>query len=97
MQQDAEATTKKLDKARVDLQVAFNANITLKAKLHIARGAIERQNTKMRELTKKLMAFEDAYLDLLEKYSPLLVEKETLEKDAIALRSNVGELTTEVD
>lgn len=43
------------------------------------------------------MAFEDAYLDLIEKYDPLLVEKETLEKGVDISRSNVEELTVEIN
>lgn len=43
------------------------------------------------------MASEDAYLELVEKYDPLLVEKEALENDIEALRSSVEELIVEID
>lgn len=33
----------------------------------------------------------------MEKYGPLIIKKETLEKDVDALRSNVDEITAEVN
>lgn len=58
---------------------------------------MEHQNIEKKELTKKFLALEDTYLEIVEKYGPLLVEKDTLEIDVEALRSNVDELTIEID
>lgn len=89
MHQDAENMRKKLKKARVDLQVALEANSALEAKLHVAHAIKERKDAKKKELTKKLLTSEDAYLKLIERYSLLLTEKEKLEKDVNTLKSNV--------
>lgn len=68
----------------------------MKAKLHVTRGAMECLNMEKKELTKRFLALKDAYLELVEKYGPLMVEKETLENDIEALNSSVEDLTTEI-
>lgn len=61
--------------------------------MHDACNAEERWYAKSRDLNRKFRASEDAYLDLIGRYGPLLTKKERLENNIEALKSSVEELT----
>lgn len=52
--------------------------MTLEVEPHIANDTRACQEFEKRELTKKFLTSEDAYLELIEKYDFLMVEKESL-------------------
>lgn len=97
MHQDAEIVKKKLEKVKAGLQAALDANSTLEAELHFAQTIEECKDAEKKELSKKLLASKDAYLELIEWYILFLPKKEKLKKDVGVLQSSVEELTMEIN
>lgn len=95
--QDAAVVGKKLDKVKADLQATLDDNSTLKVELRVAYTIKELKVVEKKELSKKLLASKDAYQELVEKYSPLLVKKEKLKKGIGELQSSIEELITEIN